>query len=863
MELTLGDSIFNNIEENEYLQEIYNAILYNYSLKLFRSKNKEPIEINLDDALRFADLLSKSTDTTKSGKHKIWAQEIISLLSTLYPENEIVKYYFKSILANVCNYRGLELRSYCYEPMNSFEKAYEEFKKDLLRIPVQTGGYFFKSQKDVFDSFNKENFSYSGPTSMGKSFVMRMFIKEQVEKGSHKNFAIIVPTKALINEVSSRIINDLKELLSEKDYRVITASGALSLQQDHNFILVLTPERLLYLLLEKPNFNLDYLFVDEAHKISSKDSRSPFYYKIIDLLCKRENKPKFIFSSPNIPNPEIYLKLTNTDYCENNEKMTTEYSPVSQIKYLIDLVDCEVKIHNDYKKEFISFSGIEDNTSLTTVIKGLGENSRNIVYCSSKSKAIESAIEYASLLHQKLDNSELISLSKEIKNQIHSDYYLSDLLLKGVAYHIGYLPADIRMRIEDLFRDGVIKTIFCTSTLVEGVNLPADNLFITSYKNGTANMAAVDFKNLIGRVGRIEYSLYGNVFLVRLEQTTKKEKYIELVEKEIPNQKLSLVSELTKPQKEKIVECLVEGNIELLKYPSSQTNENYSLMRKFALILLNDILAGRKSFVYNTFSEFLSEEKEKSINKAFSNARIDDDINISSDQVENLTEAIAKGLKYPELNSKGRLDYNDVITFLRKLCLLFKWDKYEASTLGHANKKTGLHGKLNWYAVILAQWIRGNGLNIIMRDAISYKKNHPKTGVEINGKIVDYDDSIKHRNIVISDTLNAIEEVVLFRISNYFLRFSSEYKKFHNISVIQNDWYEYVEYGTMNTLTIFLQRNGFSREAATYIKKHDEYIEEINGEYKIKNCIFDCSNKLVHKEAEEIKYNIPELFISN
>ena len=41
------------------------------------------------------------------------------------------------------------------EPMNSFEKAYEEFKKDLLRIPVQPGGYFFKSQKDVFDSFNK------------------------------------------------------------------------------------------------------------------------------------------------------------------------------------------------------------------------------------------------------------------------------------------------------------------------------------------------------------------------------------------------------------------------------------------------------------------------------------------------------------------------------------------------------------------------------------------------------------------------------------------------------------------------------------------------------------------------------------
>lgn len=159
-------------------------------------------------------------------------------------------------------------------------KQYEEYKKSILRIPSQSEGYFFKSQRAVFDSLKKERFSYSGPTSMGKSFVMRVFIKEQIIKGIQSNFAIVVPTKALINEVSSRIITDLKELLSEKNYRVVTAGGAIALQQEHNFVLVLTPERLLYLLLERPDFKLDYLFIDEAHKISSKDSRSPFYYKV-------------------------------------------------------------------------------------------------------------------------------------------------------------------------------------------------------------------------------------------------------------------------------------------------------------------------------------------------------------------------------------------------------------------------------------------------------------------------------------------------------------------------------------------------------------------------------------------------------
>ena len=82
---------------------------------------------------------------------------------------------------------------------------------------------------------------------------------------------------------------------------------------------------------------------------------------------------------------------------------------------------------------------------------------------------------------------------------------------------MGYLPASIRLRIEEGFKDGMIRTMFCTSTLVEGVNLPADNLFITSYKNGRSDMNEVEFRNLVGRVGRIQYNLYGNVFMLAFD----------------------------------------------------------------------------------------------------------------------------------------------------------------------------------------------------------------------------------------------------------------------------------------------------------------------------------------------------------
>ena len=860
MNSTLGENVFKNIETDEYLQELFDAIRYNYSLDLFKQRN-ERRQFNLNDALRFSDLLSKSIDPLHSDLHKVWAQEIVALLHGLYPENQQIKSCMGSVLANVCNYRGMALRQSSFSPINSFESAYEEYKKSLLRIPCETGCYFFKAQREIFNSLTKDRFSYSGPTSIGKSFVIRMFIKEQIRNGSQKNFAIVVPTKALINEVSGKIIDDLKELLAEKDYRIITVGGAISLRQKHNFILVLTPERLLYLLLERPCFQLDYLFVDEAHKISSRDSRSPFYYKLVELLSRRTDKPHFIFSAPNIPNPDVYLKLTNSNEGECSEKLTTYYSPVSQMKYLVDLIRGEIKLYNDYGKKFVHIGQFKKCPSFTKVLSIIGINKQNIVYCNATAKAVEYAREYARPLPVQDNNPELMSLSREIKEQIHQDYYLAELITKGVAYHIGYLPSSIRLRIEDLFRAGVIKTIFCTSTLIEGVNLPADNLFIMSYKNGRSCMTSVEFKNLIGRVGRIEFNLFGNVFLMRTENAMEVDNYIELVGKEVPMQKLSIVSELTKRQKKAIVDSLAKGNIEFLNCPDQQTAENYSLMRKFALILLNDVILGRNSFVKKEFSEFLSNEIEDAIRTAFSDRSVDDDINISTDQVDNITAAIKNGLTYPELDSDGRIEYKKLMQFLEKLFHIFKWEKYEKSTLGHVSSKTNKPGKLRWYAVILSQWIKGNGLGYIMQHAISYKRKNPSPGVEINGRMVDYDDSIEHRNVIISDTLGIIEEIILFRLSNYFLRFSTEYKKIYHVDVIPNDWHEYVEYGTIDKMAIFLQRNGFTRDAATYIKKHREHIAKIDGEYKVRDTLLHCGSKAVSKEAEEIKYNIPELFI--
>lgn len=93
----LGDVLFQGIDENDYLNELYKNILYNYAITTLRITNIKQLRgINVDDALRFADLLSKSTHPEKSDAHKIWAHEIITMLLALYPEDEVVRYYARS-----------------------------------------------------------------------------------------------------------------------------------------------------------------------------------------------------------------------------------------------------------------------------------------------------------------------------------------------------------------------------------------------------------------------------------------------------------------------------------------------------------------------------------------------------------------------------------------------------------------------------------------------------------------------------------------------------------------------------------------------------------------------------------------------
>lgn len=127
----------------------------------------------------------------------------------------------------------------------------------------------------------------------------------------------------------------------------------------------------------------------------------------------------------------------------------------------------------------------------------------------------------------------------------------------------------------------------------------------------------------------------------------------------------------------------------------------------------------------------------------------------------------------------------------------------------------------------------------VLSRAIDYHKQHPE-----NFRVSAYqpptiynDNSKEHRNVVFADTLEAIENIVLFSISNYFLRFSNEYKKIHGVDEFDNNWYEYVEFGTTNILA---RITGFIEEQTGVASNYCNYMNtQTKNPFEIEHIITD------------------------
>ncbi|MCA9381065.1 DEAD/DEAH box helicase [Candidatus Dojkabacteria bacterium] len=806
--MTVIEDLEKSILEDDYFKELSLKVEKFAAYKFFQNTNAiTPLtEKEFLDLMKYADLLSHSENPLIRNT----SYRIVSLLADQDEYKDIYNVFSIAILSKLGNFPALTLLKQEDKVIRlPLDRELEKNDKEVIQQIPNSDKIFTTAQYEVFESLKSNNhFSFSGPTSLGKSFIIKHFISYLIDKDdSCGNIAILVPTRALITQVTQEVKH---EYLRHQDYTIVNypTLSPIIRKTKKKFIFVFTPERLLAYFSENENPKIDYLFIDEAHKIlSSNDTRSPLYYH--SIIQAQRKSVRLFFASPNVPNPEVFLELFQLS---TDEKLNIKESPVSQNLYYADLI--EKKAFLIYDKEEIEIDIVDLN--INEFIKALGQNQKSIVYCNTPNDTIFYAREFAASLPDIPEDPEIKKLITLIKEQLHKDYYLINCLKKGVAFHFGRLPQNIRERVEKLFAERSINYVFCTSTLLEGVNLPAKNIFILSNAISTKKFTDIDFWNLAGRAGRLTKELSGNIICVRAEN--KKNRWDQISDRSLlKNKQISKkVAPIDKTKRSifQNMEYIIKDEDKFTKKtPTSNEVETWRHYANIALIHEKTNVAStlRENFILSN-----AEEHRKLLAKASNEITVPKEVLIKSSAINPRYQNNI----YNEYNLEPlpqNINRDTIHHFLQKFYNYYQWSKIES--LGISPMIPKEDKILNKYALLMEKWMNSAPLSQIIWESINWYSDGPK---QIwNNRTRTYEVfgtyQLEHINIIVNDVINLIENVFRFKMERYFQNYYDLLKAKLGSQNAGTNWAEFLEYGTTNKRIIDLQNFGFPRHLAKHI----------------------------------------------
>lgn len=387
-------------------------------------------------------------------------------------------------------------------------------------------------QADVWHELKEQQFlSIAAPTSAGKSFLIQLYLKSLLGNSDRLlDIAYVVPTRSLIHEVHASLT---KAFMGFGNAPVISsvprADERLAATQSRIF--VFTQERL-RTAMDEADLALDCLIVDEAQQIAD-GSRGMLLLSCLEDVNERAPEAQILFITPGSRSGASIGSLMGLGELPSVE---TTLRPVRQNLIYVDFKSAKKKQHLqltlhredqeplalenvDLEGESVSNAGAR----FLAAVMNLGDEGQNLVYASGKAAAENMAEAIAAALNRQ-DNvvaqkDALLELSEFVKKHVHPQYALVESIKSGVAYHYGSMPTTLTKAIEEYFSNGALKYLVCTSTLLQGVNLPARNIFIRNPKKGIGKpMGPDDFWNLAGRAGRLSKDTHGNVFLIEYKK---------------------------------------------------------------------------------------------------------------------------------------------------------------------------------------------------------------------------------------------------------------------------------------------------------------------------------------------------------
>lgn len=386
----------------------------------------------------------------------------------------------------------------------------------------------------------------SAPTSAGKSFVILLYSVKKVLEDNW-NVIYIVPTLSLVNQVCEDYTNMFHRLGSD-DF--IVSSGLSSQDPLKGNIYVWTQEKAIAALStsgENIAPKKTILVVDEIQNIErisqDDDERAKILYDAIQEFRHIRSIEKVVISGPRI---NEVSSLSEDLFGECSANATTDICPVLSITYSVKQDNqrfyfkqyCAL-IDTPYEQEIENPQAIAElgNTSISAeYIRYLSsfvdvfKDAQNVIFAPTSDKARE----IANLLNESGPDArrpEVCDLVDYYKSTVSEDYTLCKTLLRGIAYHHGKMPMHVRRTLEKAIQEKMVNNVVCTTTLIQGVNLPAQNIIIrnphlyTKRKKGSAELTSYEMANLRGRAGRLLKDFVGRTFVLDEGEFAKTEGY--------------------------------------------------------------------------------------------------------------------------------------------------------------------------------------------------------------------------------------------------------------------------------------------------------------------------------------------------
>ena len=150
---------------------------------------------------------------------------------------------------------------------------------------------------------------------------------------------------------------------------------------------------------------------------------------------------------------------------------------------------------------------------------------QSLIFCSSPSTARDLAFTYCKHLESigmQVNNN--VPLIQWIHQNLSVEWSLAHCLSNGIGVHDGSMPKHITTATIKYFNDRKLKYLFCTNTIIEGVNTSAKNVIYYDDKIGTRKVDYFDYSNIRGRAGRLMEHCVGTV--INLKKPPKEQRMI-------------------------------------------------------------------------------------------------------------------------------------------------------------------------------------------------------------------------------------------------------------------------------------------------------------------------------------------------